>query len=97
VKKYNKKKVDTTSSTVTTITQLLVRLLNSRILHALRGLIILVHTHAKRHPPAAIIVVVITTTFQSSCFRFLEKIAKVVSINCIQDFTETIAAHRIVF
>ena len=95
MKKYNEKKVDTTSSTVTTITQLLVRLLNSRILHALRGLIILVHTHAKRHTPAAIIVVVITTTFQSSCF--LEKIAKVVSINCIQDFTETIAAHRIVF
>jgi len=56
-----------------------------------------VHVHAKRHPaaPAAIIVVVIITTFQSSCY--LEKIAKVVSINCIQDFAETIAAHRIVF
>jgi hypothetical protein len=58
----------------------------------------IVHAHAKRHPAApaaAIIVVVIITTFQSSCF--LEKIAKVVSINCIQDFAETIAAHRIVF
>ena len=57
-----------------------------------------VHVRAKRHPAApaaAIIVVVIITTFQSSCF--LEKIAKVVSINCIQDFAETIAAHRIVF
>jgi hypothetical protein len=57
-----------------------------------------VHAHAKRHPAApaaAIIVVVIITTFQSSCY--LEKIAKVVSINCIQDFAETIAAHRIVF
>ena len=59
----------------------------------------IVHVRAKRHrpaaPAAAIIVVVIITTFQSSCF--LEKIAKVVSINCIQDFAETIAAHRIVF
>ena len=60
----------------------------------------IVHVRVKRHPaspaPAAvIIVVVIITTFQSSCF--LEKIAKVVSINCIQDFAETIAAHRIVF
>ena len=58
----------------------------------------IVHAHAKRHPAApaaALIVVVIITTFQSSCF--LEKIAKVVSINCIQDFAETIAAHRIVF
>ena len=58
----------------------------------------IVHAHAKRHPAApaaAIFVVVIITTFQSSCF--LEKIAKVVSINCIQDFAETIAAHRIVF
>ena len=62
----------------------------------------IVHVRVKRHhaapaPAAAIIVVVIITTFQSSCFRFLEKIAKVVSINCIQDFAETIAAHRIVF
>ena len=64
----------------------------------------IVHVRVKRHPaapapaPAAvIIVVVIITTFQSSCFRFLEKIAKVVSINCIQDFAETIDAHRIVF
>ena len=58
----------------------------------------IVHVRVKRHPTApaaAIIVVVIITTFQSSCF--LEKIAKVVSINCIQDFAETIAAHRIVF
>jgi len=53
-----------------------------------------VHVRAKRHPAApaaAIIVVVIIIT------TFLEKIAKVVSINCIQDFAETIAAHRIVF
>ena len=60
----------------------------------------IVHVRVKRHhaaPAAAIIVVVIITTFQSSCFRFLEKIAKVVSINCIQDFAETIDAHRIVF
>ena len=64
------------------------------------SILCIVHAHAKRHPAApaaAIIVVVIITTFQSSCFRFLEKIAKVVSINCIQDFAETIAAHRIVF
>jgi len=58
-----------------------------------------VHVRVKRHPaaPAAaiIVVVIIITTFQSSCY--LEKIAKVVSINCIQDFAETIAAHRIVF
>ena len=60
----------------------------------------IVHVRVKHHPAApaaAIIVVVIITTFQSSCFRFLEKIAKVVSINCIQDFAETIDAHRIVF
>ena len=58
----------------------------------------IVHVRVKHHPAApaaAIIVVVIITTFQSSCF--LEKITKVVSINCIQDFAETIAAHRIVF
>ena len=63
------------------------------------SILCIVHAHAKRHPAApaaaAIIVVVIITTFQSSCY--LEKIAKVVSINCIQDFAETIAAHRIVF
>ena len=53
----------------------------------------IVHVRVKRHPRAAAIIAVVNTI----TFRFLEKIAKVVSINCIQDFTETIAAHRIVF